>query len=128
MASSENGSRSAPYNVPDSHLVGREAVANEVVYAEEKEKVLDRVWRLACHESELPEKFDFRSFDRINPPLVVIRGDDARIRCFINVCSHRGARLINEPSGCSEHITCFFHHWSYDTRGRCTNILSLIHI
>ena len=122
MATSDKGSRAPPYDLPDSHLVGRAAVADEAVHAEEKEKILDRVWRLACHESELAEKFDYRAFDRINPPLVMIRGDDRRIRCFVNVCSHRGARLIDEPSGNAEHIMCFFHHWSYDSRGRCINI------
>ena len=122
MARQGIGGRMPPYNLPDSHLVDRSAVADEAVFAEEKEKILDRVWRLACHESELPHKFDFRSFDRISPPLFMIRGDDSKIRCFVNVCSHRGVRLINEPSGNAEQLVCFFHHWSYDSRGQCLNI------
>ncbi len=51
MATRSNDGRVPPYDVPDSHLVNRAAVADEAVFAEEKRKILDRVWRLACHES-----------------------------------------------------------------------------
>ena len=122
MTSRDNGGRTPPYDLPDSHLVGRAATTDEAVFDEEREKILDRAWRLACHDSELGEVNDFRAFDRIRPPLFMIRADDGGIRCFVNVCSHRGARLVNEPSGNARRLVCFFHHWSYDSRGRCINI------
>jgi methanesulfonate monooxygenase large subunit len=45
------------------------------------------------------EVYDFRTAERADVTLVVTRGDDGRIRTFINVCSHRGARVVMDPGG-----------------------------
>ena len=55
-------------------------------------------------------------------PLIVVRGEDGHIRTFINVCSHRGARVAMEPGGNARTFTCFYHHWTYDTEGSCVSM------
>ena len=122
MASQTLRPRRPRPNVPDSHLVSHLAYADEAVFEEEKQKVLGKVWRLACHESEMPDPYDYRTFDYVQPPLLMIRGGDGRIRSFVNVCSHRGAKLVNEVSGTAKQLTCFYHHWTYDAEGRCVDI------
>jgi methanesulfonate monooxygenase subunit alpha len=109
-------------NVPPAHLVSGLVYHDEGVFAAEREKIFQKVWSLACHESELPGRYDFRSVEIAGTPLVVVRGEDARVRAFINVCSHRGARLVNERSGSARAFTCFYHRWTYDTLGSCINI------
>ena len=98
------------------------AYNDEDVFARERECILDKIWRLACHESELPEKYDFRTFDHVGQPLLMIRGGDRKIRSFVNVCSHRGAKLVNAMSGNARQIQCFYHHWTYDSAGNCIGI------
>ena len=109
-------------SLPDTHYVSAAAYADEEVFKREKERILNKVWRLACHESELPNSYDFRTFDHVGMPLIMIRGDDGKIRTFVNVCSHRGAKIIHDVSGNAQQIKCFYHHWTYDSRGECIGI------
>ena len=51
---------------------------------------------LSC---DIPEAGDYFSFDLAGRPLLIVRGDDGRTRTFLNICRHRGARLIGEPWG-----------------------------
>src|SRR4051794_19007350 len=90
----------APFsNLPNTHYVSDLAFADQGVFDDEMRLIMGRVWRLVCHESELSQKFDFRTFDSVGVPLLMTRGEDGRIRSFVNVCSHRGAKLINQLSG-----------------------------
>ena len=52
-----------------------------------------------------------------------IRGDDDVVRAFHNVCRHRASRLVDGPSGhCNVRLTCRYHAWSYDLRGKLAGI------
>lgn len=113
--------RAAP-TVPDSHFVSGSVYSDPEIYAEEKAKIFGKLWTLACHESEVAKPFDFRTMDYAGTPLLVVRGGDGRIRTFVNVCSHRGAKLVNEPSGTAKTFVCFYHYWAYDPQGACVNI------
>jgi methanesulfonate monooxygenase large subunit len=113
----------APFtNLPATHYVSDLAYTDQDVFDEEMKLIMGRVWRLVCHESELAQKFDYRTFDPVGVPLLIVRGEDGKIRSVVNVCSHRGAKLVNEVSGNSRFLTCFYHHWRYDSAGRCVSI------
>ena len=50
--------------------------------------------------------------------VVVIGGEDGRPRAFLNVCRHRGARLVEEAEGSvRRRLRCPYHAWSYDLDG-----------
>ena len=98
-------------SIPDSHYVSGLVYSDEGVLADEKRELFGKVWQFVCHDSELPEPFDYRTVEPAGVPLVLVRGADGSIRTFLNVCSHRGARLVNEPSGNAERFTCFYHLW-----------------
>tara|TARA_A100001037_G_scaffold57695_1_gene49848 strand:+ start:12897 stop:14027 length:1131 start_codon:yes stop_codon:yes gene_type:complete len=97
------------------------AYSDPELFEEEKQRILARAWRFGCHDSELPDPFDFRTIDHAEVPLVMIRGEDGKVRTFYNVCSHRGAKLFNDLSGNARTKTCFFHHWTFDWRGDCVS-------
>lgn len=103
-------------------LVSGHVYTDPAIFAAEQDAVFRASWRLACHESELPDAYDYRTFDHAGQPLFAIRGGDGRIRCFLNVCSHRGARLLSQPAGNARRITCFYHLWTYDADGSCIGI------
>jgi len=47
-----------------------------------------------------------------------VRGKDARVRAFYNVCRHRGTRLCSEERGrFAAGITCPYHGWTYGLDG-----------
>jgi methanesulfonate monooxygenase large subunit len=104
---------------------------DQTLFEEELAKIWRKTWLLVMHESELPSALDFRTTTVAREPLIVVRGEDGKVRAFLNVCPHRGALLLREPagnlsgaspSGSSKHITCMFHAWQFNARGECTSI------
>jgi methanesulfonate monooxygenase subunit alpha len=107
---------------PAGHFVSGLVYTDPDIYRDESDKIFSNAWRFACHASELPEANDYRVFDHDGQSLVAMRGEDDVIRTFLNVCSHRGAKLLDQPSGNAKHVTCFYHRWTYDNHGQCTGI------
>ncbi len=108
--------------LPDDHYVSSSVYADKDLFEEEQQKIFTKTWKFACHESEVAAPGDFRTLDHAGIPIVVVRGTDGTIRAFINSCSHRGATVVTKPRGNAKSFTCFFHLWSYDTKGRCISI------
>ncbi|WP_439534210.1 aromatic ring-hydroxylating oxygenase subunit alpha [Polymorphobacter sp.] len=119
MAARDASAWETPPPIPPEGLVSGTVYTDPAIFADEMERIFTPGWRLACHESELPEPYDYRTFDHAGQPLFCIRDGDGQIRTFINACSHRGARLLSDPAGNARRITCFYHHWSYDAKGSC---------
>ena len=108
---------------PKTHFVDTRIYTDEALFREEQEKIFNKVWIIACHESEVPNAFDYRTFQHPGgAPLIVIRGEDMKVRSFYNICPHRGNTLLYEPVGNAKRITCIFHAWSFDSKGACTDI------
>jgi methanesulfonate monooxygenase large subunit len=109
--------------LPATHYVNSRIYTDEEIHREEIEKIFNKVWLIACHESEMAAKGDFRTF--FHPSgrsLIIVRGEDGKVRAFYNTCSHRGNKVVQVPSGNAKRFTCVFHHWSYDATGACVDI------
>jgi phenylpropionate dioxygenase-like ring-hydroxylating dioxygenase large terminal subunit len=63
----------------------------------------------------------YQTDDHTGVPILIVRGADNRLRAFLNVCRHRGAKVAG---GCGEarHFSCPYHAWSYDLSGRVAGI------
>jgi methanesulfonate monooxygenase subunit alpha len=108
---------------PQSHFVDSRIYSDETIFREEQEKIFNKSWIIACHESEVQNAFDYRTFSHPGGiPLIVVRGEDMQVRTFYNVCPHRGNTLLYDPVGNAKRITCIFHAWTFDTKGNCTDI------
>ncbi len=108
---------------PNSHYVDTRLYTDEQLFREEQQKIFDSVWIIACHESEIPNAYDYRTFQHpAGKNLIVMRGDDGRVRSFYNICPHRGNTILYDPSGNAKRMTCIFHAWSFDCRGSCVDI------
>lgn len=73
-----------------------------------------------CFSGELAEAGDFVCRELDGLPVVVIRGEDERLRALVNMCSHRGSRIYTADSGhvAGRGVSCPFHAWTYDLYGR----------
>ena len=69
------------------------------------------------HRSQVAEPGDYFTHDCDGVPLLVVRGTDGVVRAFLNVCRHRGTRLVNPGSGCKRRLVCPYHAWSYTPEG-----------
>ncbi|MEP6343748.1 MAG: aromatic ring-hydroxylating dioxygenase subunit alpha [Maricaulaceae bacterium] len=75
---------------------------------------------LACLSGDIPNIGDILVFDAAGPSILVMRGKDGQARAFLNMCTHRGAKLIEESepwTGNAKKMTCPFHAWTFDTSG-----------
>jgi phenylpropionate dioxygenase-like ring-hydroxylating dioxygenase large terminal subunit len=63
----------------------------------------------------------FRTDDYAGAPILIVRGRDGRLRAFLNVCRHRGAKVAQ---GCGEAraFSCPYHAWTYDLAGKVIGI------
>src|SRR3546814_19706157 len=50
-------------------------------------------------------------------PLLIIRGDDGRVRAFFNACSHRSTQIEVKPSGNRAEFECPYHRWLFNKEG-----------
>ncbi len=87
------------------------------VFAAVRDRLFCRTWQFACHASRLPRPGSYLAFSIFDQELFVLRDRDGDLRCFFNVCRHRG-HLLLEGTGRSNLIVCPYHAWSYDLDGR----------
>ena len=88
----------------------------------EKKAFLRASPQVVCHESDIAEPGSWRSLEYLGESVIVIRGDDRRVRAFANVCRHRGSRLVDGSGGCAKVLTCPYHAWSYARDGRLVGV------
>ena len=97
----------------------------------EQTRIFRNAWVPVCHESELPEPYDFRTASIGNENVIICRAPDGKINALLNVCPHRGMLIERRPqgsflegqaSGNPKRITCMFHAWQFDMRGNCVYV------
>ena len=49
-------------NFPATHYVDTKIYTDEGLFKEEQDKIFNKVWIIACHESEIPQAYDYRTF------------------------------------------------------------------
>ena len=99
--------------------VWREPVEN---YCSEKrfqneQTLLKQSLIVICPSASLVKRGDFITQNVAGVPLIVVRGQDQKVRAFINACRHRGTQLVSE-TGCKKAFVCPYHGWVYSLDGR----------
>ncbi|MGK0260647.1 MAG: phenylpropionate dioxygenase-like ring-hydroxylating dioxygenase large terminal subunit [Candidatus Azotimanducaceae bacterium] len=69
------------------------------------------------HVSQLQEAGNFFTHNDTGVPILVTRSRTGTVKAFINVCRHRGARVVNESCGLANTFSCPYHGWTYDLDG-----------
>jgi glycine betaine catabolism A len=77
-----------------------------------------RGWVVAGHISAVDEPGKFVTRELGTDSVVIMCGADGVPRAFLNVCRHRGARVVEETEGqVRKRLRCPYHAWSYDLNG-----------
>ncbi|HLL77655.1 MAG TPA: aromatic ring-hydroxylating dioxygenase subunit alpha [Pyrinomonadaceae bacterium] len=87
------------------------------VYELERAAVFAGSWQLAGRADQLREPGRFATCDVAGEPVVVVRGNDGRLRAFFNVCRHHAAEVMTEAEGCAKQLRCPYHGWTYTLEG-----------
>jgi choline monooxygenase len=82
----------------------------------ERERIFRRAWQYVARADQVAEPGQFCATEAGGIPVVVVRGQDAALRAFVNVCRHRGS-LVCEGEGRRETLQCPYHAWTYDLDG-----------
>jgi p-cumate 2,3-dioxygenase alpha subunit len=97
--------------------IHRRAFCDENILALERDRVFDRCWLYAGHESEIPNPNDFVSRSVGGRPLILARDAKGTLQALFNRCVHRGAEVCRESRGNSRQFTCPYHYWVYGSDG-----------
>jgi len=89
---------------------------DEALFERERE-VLRRSMNLVAHRSQLASTGDFVTRDLLGAPVLLVRDQDERVKAFLNVCRHRGARVELREQGSCRRFVCPYHAWTYDSGG-----------
>jgi phenylpropionate dioxygenase-like ring-hydroxylating dioxygenase large terminal subunit len=83
-------------------------------------------WLYLAHVSELAEPGDFVVRELLGGESVLVtRTADGEIAAMLNVCRHRGARMIDDRCGTLKRVVCPYHQWTYDLDGRLVGAPSM---
>lgn len=89
---------------------------------DEKRVLFRRLPIVVGRETELPEPGSFFTHDAAGVPLLVTRDTAGKVHAMLNVCRHRGTRLVCEDQGSAKAFVCRYHAWTYDLGGRLGHV------
>jgi nitrite reductase/ring-hydroxylating ferredoxin subunit len=102
--------------------VHRVSMTSQEILDLERELIFDRCWLYLGHSSELPEPGEYRRRSVAGRSIIFVRGDDGEIRAFHNTSPHRGAIVCRHDEGNAKAFQCFYHAWTFNSRGKLTGI------
>ncbi|MEO1115023.1 MAG: aromatic ring-hydroxylating dioxygenase subunit alpha [Pseudomonadota bacterium] len=96
------------------------------VSADRFDRERDRIFRslplIAAHASELPADGSFLTRQVGGLPVLLTRDRHRKVNAFMNVCRHRGARLVDEDKGCKHSFSCPYHAWTWNSSGELRGV------
>jgi len=79
--------------------------------------VFAKSWQVAGRLDQVHENGAFFTTDIAGEPIIVVRGEDAQLRAFYNVCRHHAAAVVPESHGRATQFRCPYHGWTYGIDG-----------
>ena len=106
---------SQKYNVIDLEKgkLDSRIFTDEQIYQEELEQVFGRAWVMVCHESLIPNPNDFFLSYLGEDPVIVTRDSKNQVHVFLNMCRHRGNRIVRADDGNAKNFMCTYHGWTF---------------
>ncbi len=106
-------------NHQPGHALAREFYTDPAIFEHDMQRMLLRHWFCAGHVSSIPRAGDFLVVDLGSESVIIVRTAAGKVRALLNVCRHRGSRLVTGRSGKAQsaRLTCPYHAWSYDLDG-----------
>jgi phenylpropionate dioxygenase-like ring-hydroxylating dioxygenase large terminal subunit len=83
----------------------------------EKQTVFSRSWQFISRSEKVRAPGQHISCEIAGEPILVVRGNDAILRGFFNVCRHHAAAVITQSEGIAQSLRCPYHGWTYDLQG-----------
>lgn len=87
---------------------------------EEMNAIFRRLPLMLALSAEMPAPGSYKAMKVLDVPVLMVRGEDRRMRAFINACSHRGRAVTqtHEETGSVKSFSCPYHAWRFGTSGK----------
>jgi Rieske 2Fe-2S family protein len=96
-----------------------EYYTSTAILEEERARLFPKMWHCVGRATAVGTAGEFLVRDVAGESVIVVRGNDTKLRAFFNTCRHRGTRLCTQAAGqFSETIQCPYHAWTYGIDGR----------
>lgn len=113
----------APPPSPCSLRIPTSAYTDPVRFEREREALFLQLPQVIGHTSQIPEAGDAIVYDWLGLPLVTMRDRQGEVGTFMNVCRHRGMRLLQDEGQVRvRSLVCPYHQWTYGLDGELRNI------
>src|ERR1700686_2612561 len=115
MAISKDGGQ-VESNISRAWTLPASVYTDPGVHAAEKENIFGCTWQVVGHFGQVANPGDYFTTEIIGEPLLIVRGSDAKLRGFYNVCRHRAGPPA-EGCGSRKLFRCGYHGWTYGLDG-----------
>src|SRR6185312_16028014 len=79
--------------------VARSNYTDPAIFAAEMERIFSKCWLYVGHESEVAQPDQFITRKIAGRGVIFLRDRGGKVRCFLNICPHRGAQLCRHRDG-----------------------------
>src|SRR5258708_28956822 len=90
---------------------------DERIASLERETVFSHSWQMLGRAEQVAEPGQYITAEVAGEPVLVVRGQDGKLRGFFNVCRHHAAAVMTEPCGTANRLQCPYHGWTYGLDG-----------
>lgn len=105
------------------HRYDASIYTDPALLAAERERLFLKLPLAVGFSSRIPQPGDHFTHEHSGRPIVVCRQPDGSLAAYLNICRHRGARLVPGPLGHSpQGFICPYHAWRYASDGSLQNL------
>lgn len=110
----------APEPNLDYSRIPKERYTSKEFMKLEWDHIWTKIWLRGGLSQDLKEPNSYTTTEIGNWSILMVRGEDGKVRAFHNVCKHRGNQLAQEKNGILTDGTfkCGYHRWQYDAKGQ----------
>ena len=89
----------------------------------EMKQIFRRLPLMLATTAELKNEGDYKAITAARVPVLITRTANG-VKAYVNMCSHRGAQIMDNGCGNTARFTCPYHAWSFNQEGELFGILS----
>ena len=109
-------------NIEEAKTLPSSFYKSSETFSDVKDNIFLKCWHFIGDENSLiplsKSAYPFILLDNfLSEPLVLVRNEKDEIKCFSNVCTHRGNIVINDP-GKYRNLVCGYHGRKFDLNGK----------